>query len=288
MKNISSTEPFFTVVIATYNAASCLGDCLSSIREQTYKNFELIIADGGSHDGTLEVINEYQDIVSKIICEEDEGIYDAWNKALEYRNGAWVLFLGADDALANEFALEEMQKFLMEVMASTLFVFSEVLLVESVTNPQAIEVLGGNDVQFYRDKFLKEMLFSHTGCLHRDVCFQQFGFFNKTYKIAGDYEFLLRCVEKDVGKIDKFEGKTILMGQGGCSTAVKTKVATYKEAIRARSENELQDVSMILYYRLFVSYVAQFINSYFGNKSLVKASNLYRSVMGKAKREKYE
>jgi glycosyltransferase involved in cell wall biosynthesis len=288
MKNISSTEPFFTVVIATYNAASCLGDCLSSVREQTYKNFELIIADGGSHDGTLEVINEYQDIISKIICEEDEGIYDAWNKALEYRTGQWVLFLGADDALANEFALETLHRFLIEVDDNTLFVFSEVLLVESIANPVAIEVLGGKDVQFYRDKFLKEMLFSHTGCLHRSVCFEQFGYFNKSYKIAGDYEFLLRCVEKDVKKIDKFKGKTILMGQGGSSTAVQTRVATYKEAIRARSDNSARDVSIILYYRLFVSYVAQFINSYFGSNTLVITSNLYRSVMGKAKREKYE
>lgn len=93
-----------SIIIATYNAVQDLQSCLNSIRSQTYAPLEVIVADGASQDGTVDVIKKNNDVISKWISEMDNGIYDAMNKALDLATGSWVYFLGADDTLLPGFS----------------------------------------------------------------------------------------------------------------------------------------------------------------------------------------
>ncbi len=97
-------KPLVTIIIVTYNAAAHLKTCFESILRQDFNAFQLVIIDGGSTDGTVEIIKEYAHFIDVWISEPDKGIYDAMNKGLKYIKGQWVLFLGADDQLESGFS----------------------------------------------------------------------------------------------------------------------------------------------------------------------------------------
>ncbi|MDR3236328.1 MAG: glycosyltransferase [Prevotellaceae bacterium] len=93
-----------TIICVTKNAAAYLNACLKSIEEQSTNDYEIIIQDGGSTDGTLDVINQWNDKIAYWVSAPDNGIYDAMNKAISHASGDWIYFIGADDRLFPEFA----------------------------------------------------------------------------------------------------------------------------------------------------------------------------------------
>jgi len=102
--HINSTKPSVSIIIVTLNADSVIEKCIRSVLAQSCKNIELIIIDGGSRDGTADIIKKYEDGIGYWTSEPDEGIYDAMNKALAHISSDWVYFLGADDELLPEFS----------------------------------------------------------------------------------------------------------------------------------------------------------------------------------------
>ncbi|WP_221394284.1 glycosyltransferase family 2 protein [Dyadobacter sp. NIV53] len=103
----SNPLPLISIVTVVYNAISTLEHTLQSVINQTYKNIEYIIIDGGSNDGTIELINKYRVHISQFVSEHDDGIFDAMNKSLNLANGSWLIFLGADDLLLSPTIIEE-------------------------------------------------------------------------------------------------------------------------------------------------------------------------------------
>lgn len=99
--------PRFTIVTSTFNAATSLPVTARSLACQTCRDFEWLVMDGASPDGTAEVARGFGDMVTRLVSEPDSGIYDAWNKALPLVRGQWVLFLGAGDTLYADDALEK-------------------------------------------------------------------------------------------------------------------------------------------------------------------------------------
>ncbi len=95
-----------SVITASFNAAKTISDAMRSIRSQTYPNIEWIVMDGGSTDGTVELLDAGGDIIDYWASEADSGIYDALNKGVDRARGDWILFLGADDRLAKEDVIE--------------------------------------------------------------------------------------------------------------------------------------------------------------------------------------
>ena len=180
--------PLVSIITASYNSKSLLKKTAESIRDQTYKNIEWIIVDGQSNDGTFqEVIIGNDDIIHKYISEPDSGIYEAWNKGLNYANGKWIVFLGAGDIFkphAIEYFIDEIKK----IDANQIdLVSSKVELVD--INGNVIRTLGG---AFEWDQFRKKMTIAHVGAFHNKVMFQKYGRFDIAYKSSGDYDFLMR------------------------------------------------------------------------------------------------
>ncbi|MES2278321.1 MAG: glycosyltransferase family 2 protein [Bacteroidota bacterium] len=102
--NDKSQYPKVSIIIVTLNVADSLQPCLDSIYKQTYPNIEIVIMDGLSTDGTVDILKAND---SRIACwrsEKDGGIYQAMNKGLDYITGDWVYFLGADDILYDDFS----------------------------------------------------------------------------------------------------------------------------------------------------------------------------------------
>lgn len=180
--------PRLSIVIATWNAASTLSTCLNSIAGQNFEDWELLIADGGSDDGTLELIQRYDSHITWWKSGKDTGIYDAWNTALDKARGEYVIFLGADDALFLPTTLAD----IFAAIGSDEYdlVTGRGRLIDSTGKPYHE---FGNPWD-YR-KLLRRMTICHPGALHRRDLFERFGKFETTYRISADYEFLLRLPE---------------------------------------------------------------------------------------------
>ena len=103
----SSPAPLISIIVAVFNGKETLQQCIDSVAQQTYQNKELIVIDGGSNDGTLDLLNQNSSRLTWL-SEPDSGVYSAWNKGLARAKGEWVCFLGADDFLWDANVLEQM------------------------------------------------------------------------------------------------------------------------------------------------------------------------------------
>lgn len=177
--------PQVSIIVATYNAADTLERCLKSIIEQTYPSWELLIADGGSTDTTTEIIQRYAEFIGYWHSHPDNGIYDAWNRALAHASGEYICFLGADDIWADTNSLLRLLE-----SGST----SRCDLVTSrgcFRNPTTgVCTNFGGKWDFH--KLGRRMVVCHPGMLHRRSLFDLYGNFDTQLKIAGDLDFLLR------------------------------------------------------------------------------------------------
>ena len=181
----TSPTPRLSIVIATWNAARTLERCLSSIEGQIFTDWELLIADGGSADGTVDLITKHERIVTWWQSSNDAGIYDAWNQALAHATGEYVCFLGADDAWANEAALAK----LFAAIGSGRY--DLVTSRGRLTDPSGGKATVFGSAWNFR-RLGRRMVVSHPGLLHQRSLFETYGLFDTHYRIAGDLEFLLR------------------------------------------------------------------------------------------------
>ncbi|WP_315352400.1 glycosyltransferase family 2 protein [Phocaeicola abscessus] len=101
-------HPRFSIVTVTYNAENVLNDTIQSIVTQTYRNVEYIIVDGGSTDGTMHIVDRYRPMISIVVSEPDNGLYDAMNKGIALATGDYICFLNAGDAFHEDDTLQRM------------------------------------------------------------------------------------------------------------------------------------------------------------------------------------
>jgi hypothetical protein len=183
-KETQPGRPLITIITATYNSSKWLPHEIKSIREQSYDNIEWIVIDGASTDRTVDILKENEDIVDYWLSEPDTGIYDAWNKGIDAAKGEWICFLGSDDYFAENGVLSEM---VAVSDADVDLISGRSILVDA--SGKVVRLRGG-PWDWNRHKFYQQV--AHPGMLHRKTLFDKFGKFNPSYRIAGDYEFLLR------------------------------------------------------------------------------------------------
>jgi glycosyltransferase involved in cell wall biosynthesis len=180
-------KPLVTIITATFNASDDLRRTIDSIRGLTYSNVEWIIVDGGSKDGTVELIRQNEDIVDHWISEPDGGIYDAWNKGISVASGDWVAFLGAGDS----YNADAIDVYMRAISASSIKLEFASSRVQFVNNSGLILRVWG--APFEWKTFKKYMTIAHVGALHHRSLFKKQGVFTTSYSSASDYEFLMRC-----------------------------------------------------------------------------------------------
>jgi glycosyltransferase involved in cell wall biosynthesis len=178
--------PLISVITAVFNGAATIEKTIQSVVGQSFRNFEYIVVDAASSDGTVGILEGFGDRIDHWRSEPDAGIYDAWNKALQLARGRWIAFLGADDEYYPD-ALENYARFLSSHDDGTLqYLSSRVALMREGCR------LGTIGRAWRWPEFSRYMSVAHVGSLHRRELFEQYGSFDPGYRICGDYELLLR------------------------------------------------------------------------------------------------
>lgn len=228
-------EPKLAIIIATYNAEKTLQQCLNSYKSQTYQNKELLIIDGNSSDSTKKIIENNKSLISYYLTEPDTGIYNAWNKALAQVQGQWVYFLGADDFFADEMVLERVANYLNKVPNTFNVVYGQV---NHISSSGTYLYTRGKPWSEVGEKYKQLMTIPHQGVFHRKYLFEKNGKFDESFKIAGDYELLLR----DLKCNDAFYIPIIIaaMRQGGLSNESTNSQLIIKELRKAQLKNGLR------------------------------------------------
>lgn len=211
-----------SIIIATYNASNTLPACLASIREQRTPRIEVIVVDGASTDDTAAVVREYDDVVDVWHSEPDKGLYDAWNKGVQRARGDYIAFLGADDALRPR-AAERMIE-LAQLGADLVSFRGEVV------GPDG-HVLGVIGRRWSYRGIARRMGICHPGALHARHLFDRVGLFDPRYRIAADYDWMLRLPASTSAAY--VEDVLVRIADGGVSRT--RRLATMKEYWRIQS-----------------------------------------------------
>lgn len=219
--------PLITVITVVYNGAKYLEDTIKSVINQTYPNVEYIIIDGGSTDGTIDIIKKYEDYIDYWVSEPDKGIYDAMNKGIEVAIGEYFVFLGSDDIMINTWfinAINYTMKFSMyKKNKENYYIYGNIVF------------LSNNKKILYKynqlkDKLVlkKEFIIPHSGSIISAKLFRSYSLYDDKYRIIGDYAWVLKVIENtSFLYIDSFQ---IEMRLGGTSNSYKTISMILKES----------------------------------------------------------
>ena len=225
----SETQPLVTVITAVYNGHADIARCLESVIHQDYSNIEHIVMDGGSTDGTVDVLRQYDDHVALWKSEPDKGLYDAWNKALLEARGEWICFLGADDQLSPGAVSAYMA--LAATSPEAEYLCAMIRLVYHSGHERVV----GRPWKW--KEFSRWMRLSHVGSMHRRRLFDRLGTFDPSFGSAADYEFLLRA--RDGLKAAYMPIETGIMRMGGVSDGPNASADATRAKILTGGRNPL-------------------------------------------------
>ena len=226
-----------SVITVCYNSAKTLERTLRSVVEQDYQDVEHIVIDGGSSDGSADILATYRTGLAHLVSEPDHGIYDAMNKGVALARGEVICFLNADDHYASPKVLSQvarkMQAQKLDALMGDVGYFHE-------RSPQRI-------VRRYRsDRFTPERLGwgwmpAHPALFLNKNVVQRVGKFRTDYRIAGDFEFIVRAFHGHTLRYEHISEVLVLMQTGGASTGGwRSKMLLNREVLRACRENGLQ------------------------------------------------
>ena len=204
-----------SIITATYNSAKTVRDTIESILKQTHTDFEHIIVDGLSKDNTLEIVKSYEKEYNgrlKIISEKDSGLYDAMNKGVKLATGDIIGILNSDDVYADETVLERINKTFEDTNCDASYGNLIYMDEETMQKP----------VRFWKEKpngkLEKGWQIAHSTLYLKKEAYQKLGGYNLKYRIAADYDFVIRLMlDKDLKK-EYIDYYLVHMRSGGTST----------------------------------------------------------------------
>lgn len=172
----------FSVITICYNEVDYIRSTCESISKQTYRDFEWIVIDGGSTDGTGSILEEYRDQITALISESDEGIYDAMNKGIALAAGEYIVFMNGGDCFSDEQVLTTVAEAPKK----------DILSGDLRLNDTSGEILVYPET-LPTNYLLKKML-PHQASFIRRSLFKRIGNYDTSYRIAGDYEWFARAL----------------------------------------------------------------------------------------------
>ena len=180
-----------SIITATYNSEATITDTLKSISNQTYQNIEHVIIDGASRDNTLELVNTHGARISAVVSESDKGIYDAYNKGIALASGDIVGMLNSDDFYYSNNVIERVMKEFEKPGIDACY--ADLVYVDKLDTDKVVRYW--KSAEFSKGDFFRGFVPAHPTLFLRRSVYQECGLFNLEYRLAADYEFMLRIFE---------------------------------------------------------------------------------------------
>jgi glycosyltransferase involved in cell wall biosynthesis len=225
---MTGTPPRVSVVTVALNSGAHIGDAIRSVLAQTYPCIEYTIVDGGSTDGTVNVIRAYESRLAAWISEPDRGIADAFNKGLAKTSGDYILFLNSDDWLVDPEAVSKA----MEAAAKS--AYPEVVFGDcDIVDRDSGRPLRRLSMSWSPRAFRLGRMINHPALFTHRAFFEKYGTFDTSYRIAMDFELLLRGVFQS--RVVHLPRVLTNMRSGGLSMRNRERVVG--EIVRALKKN---------------------------------------------------
>lgn len=223
-----------TVVTAVWNAAETISNALESVLTQDHPDIELLVMDGGSTDGTQDRVGAFQDPRLRMVSEPDKGIYDALNKGLAAATGDIIGFVHADDMLAGPAVLSAILRAFEETGCD--LTYGDLDYVSAADTARIVRHWQAGD--YSRGKLSRGWMPPHPTVYARRALYERIGPYNTSYRIAADYDAILRMFSADDVRATYIPETLVKMRMGGVSNRNFTEIRRKsREDLRAVREN---------------------------------------------------
>ena len=234
-----------SIITVSYNSAATIRDTLQCIAAQDYPDIEHIIIDGASKDNTLEIVRKFPH-VAKVICEKDNGLYDAMNKGIKAATGDVIGILNSDDIYAHNSVLSNVIR-LFEI-AQTDTIYGDLQYVKADDLNKVVR--NWRSGRFKRSSFYYGWMPPHPAFFVRREVYDKAGLFTTSLRSAADYELMLRILVKHRCSAAYLPEVLVKMRTGGLSNAsLQQRLKANKEDRQAWKLNELNPYFFTLYFK---------------------------------------
>lgn len=234
-----------SIITVCFNSDETIESTIRSVLSQDYKDIEHIVVDGGSTDGTLDILTNYQSRISTCISEPDTGIYEAMNKGIKLSTGDIIATLNSDDVYADQTVAGQMVEF-MQANGLDAAYGDLVYIDHNNTNHVTRFWKAG---EYKKGAFCYGWVLPHPTFFCRKDIFERFGHFNDKLKIAADFELMLRFIEKHRIKVGYLPKEIVKMRIGGKANVFQGVIRGNWEIIRSFRLNNLHLSPWFFVYR---------------------------------------
>lgn len=241
-----------SIITVTYNSGKTLRDTIESVLSQSYTNYEYIIVDGASKDNTIDIVKEYEPKFEgrmRWISEPDKGLYDAINKGIKMSTGDVVGIINSDDFYHRKDIFEKIVTSFSDKDIQA--IYGDVRFVNDDNLDKTVRYYSSK--KFSPRRFRYGFMPAHPSFFTYKNYFDSYGYYKTDYKIAADYELLIRFLYTHNLKSKYIPLDFMKMRTGGVSTASwKSNVLLNKEIVRACRENNIWTCMPLLCLKYFI------------------------------------
>ena len=244
-----------SVITVCYNSSKTILDTIKSVNEQTYLDIEHVFVDGLSKDSTLKIIKENSNRNSTFISEPDSGIYDAMNKGILLCEGEVVFIINSDDVLYDKFTIKNVVE-AFERNPKSDIIFGSIKISEP--NNLFKTKRNWNATDFIKNSFIRGWHPPHPGFVVKKKCYDDFGLFNASYKIASDFDLMYRYLEVNKIKATRIDKYIAIQRGGGASMKYSGIIQGQKEIKQTFKENSINLNMLVYMFKRYISKIIQY------------------------------
>lgn len=245
-----------SIITVVYNNDKTIEDAIKSVLSQSYTNIEYVIIDGGSKDKTVSIINKYKKHLGYFVSEKDNGLYDAMNKGIRYSTGDVIGILNSDDLYQDANVISDiMNQFMAHPELDLLY--GDLVYVKNEDTDKVVR--KWNSKNYYSHFFENGNVPPHPSLFVKNKVYKEAGLFDLQYKLAADYELMLRMFKKNDFTSKYINRLVIKMRLGGATNqSFKNIINQNKEILKSWKKNGLKAPFYLMLFRIFKR-IAQFI-----------------------------
>jgi glycosyltransferase involved in cell wall biosynthesis len=224
-----------SIITVCLNSGGIIEDAINSVLGQDYRDIEYIVVDGGSTDGTLDIIKSYKSKIAKVISEPDNGIYEAMNKGIKSSTGDIIAALNSDDVYTDQTIVSRIVEFIQSNNLDA--AYGDLIYIDQNNANRVTRFWKAG--KYKKGAFSYGWVLPHPTFFCRKNIFERFGYFNDKLQIAADFELMLRFVEKHQIKIGYLPKVIVKMRKGGKANVLRGIVRGNLEIIRSFRRNSV-------------------------------------------------